>query len=370
MAHTATFQYPDHFNPQRELDAYNQGYYPIYGAEPYGRDQQILGYNDRLVIAGKQWGMDHNYSSAITADPKNGNALIIVDGNGDFVIPNGALAVPGAMGDMDRVVRWIYQNLGRIDHIVASMDAHYPIQIFHPAFWIDRKTGQMPAPFTEILAKHYGTRYQPLFEPDFDPDWIKHYLDSLAKTTRDVFNNVGKRLSIQHESKPLRIWTTHTVLGTPMQALVPMIADALIFWASARGKNYEIVQKGINLWTEWYSILESDVAVPNDPYTLINANIIETLMSYKRVYICGWAKSHCVYETIQSLVWYLKANAAHLLPNLYLIMDGMSSVGAIKDAQGNVLVDFEAMVEPQYKAWEAMGVNLVYTTDNGGQIAA
>jgi hypothetical protein len=145
MAHTATFQYPDHFNPQRELDAYNQGYYPIYGAEPYGRDQQILGYNDRLVIAGKQWGMDHNYSSAITADPKNGNALIIVDGNGDFVIPNGALAVPGAMGDMDRVVRWIYQNLGRIDHIVASMDAHYPIQIFHPAFWIDRKTGQMPA---------------------------------------------------------------------------------------------------------------------------------------------------------------------------------------------------------------------------------
>lgn len=373
----AKFLYPSHYNPQRELDAYNNGYLPVYGYEPMDTSQPVDRYtnpayshNDRLVIAGQQWGRDYNMTSALTNNPTDGNALIIVDGNGDFVLPNGALSVAGAMGDMERIVSWMYRNIDRIDHIVASMDAHYPIQIFHPLFWMDRKNqNRMPAPLTQILLENFGKRYQTEYVPDFDENWVRHYLESLKSSTRQVFDKSGRPIKIGHSAKDLTVWPTHTIIGTHMQALVPMISDALMFWTGARGKNFDIVQKGINLWTEWYSILESDVPVPSDPFTLINANIIDTLMSYKRVYICGWAKSHCVYETIQSLVWYLKVNAAHLLPNLYLLMDGMSSVGAITLDDGTV-IDFEKMVQPQYEAWEKEGLNLVYTTDNNGLIAA
>ena len=77
-----------------------------------------------------------------------------------FLIPTEVLSVPGAMGDMERVVSWMYRNLDRIDHIVASMDAHYPIQIFHQrSGWIVEIRGKMPAPFTQILLENFGKRY-------------------------------------------------------------------------------------------------------------------------------------------------------------------------------------------------------------------
>src|SRR5262245_5407764 len=46
-------------------------------------------------------------------------ALLLVDMQVDFVHPDGALYVPGAVEDSRRTIEWIFNNVGRITTIIA-----------------------------------------------------------------------------------------------------------------------------------------------------------------------------------------------------------------------------------------------------------
>lgn len=59
-----------------------------------------------------------------------------IDVQQDFM-DNGALGVPGAHGDVERMTQFIYNNMDKITNIAVSIDTHTPHQIFHPCWWID-----------------------------------------------------------------------------------------------------------------------------------------------------------------------------------------------------------------------------------------
>ena len=57
----------------------------------------------------------------------------------------------GAIGDTDRVVRFIYRNLGNLSEIASSLDSHTPQQIFFSSFWVDAAGNQLDS-YREVLA--------------------------------------------------------------------------------------------------------------------------------------------------------------------------------------------------------------------------
>ena len=48
-----------------------------------------------------------------------------------------ALPVTGADADMQRVARWLRENLDRVSRIHVTLDSHQPFDIAHPSFWRD-----------------------------------------------------------------------------------------------------------------------------------------------------------------------------------------------------------------------------------------
>ena len=365
--------YPSFYNPVADLKEYEQGILRVKpGWTPYGdKSGRMMNWQDSLITEAVKWRQANNIPSAFATPQGRGNALIIVDGNNDFVLPTGNLSVPGALQDMERITSWIYRNVHNLDHIVASIDAHLPIQIFHRLFWLMRSNAFLPDPMQMVNLADLNSSFVPMYRPDWDQDWVQHYIEKLGEKDAVVYLPDGTPVTIEKSLKALMIWTTHCLIGSINQALNPMLHDVLTFLSAARAKNWVPLEKGTNEWTEWYSILQADVAIASDTFTQINAKILDALMNYKHIYVCGWAKSHCVFETIKSLVWFFKHTNPAMLKRLHLVMDGMSSVGPIYDANGNLIVDFEAACQPQYEQWaKDEGINLVYTTDNGGMMLA
>lgn len=272
------------------------------------------------------------------------NLLLLVDEQVDFVFPDGALSVPGAVEDTQRVIKFIFNNLDKLTQIAASLDTHIPIQIFSPLYWRDRKTGEMPDPFTIVSEQDFRRRFVPVFDPEWDRQWNSKYIKNL--------NTQAK--------KDLMLWTVHCLIATPGYSLVPALSEAILFWAAARQTNPEYISKGTDPFTENYSVLEAEVVNPFNPDTQMNAIFMDMLQNFDRIFIAGQAKSHCVLETIRSIVNHFKGNASHMLPRIHLLMDCMSSVAPVIDpSTGAEIVNFEKLCAPEYASWQKMGVKLV-----------
>jgi nicotinamidase-related amidase len=78
-------------------------------------------------------------------------ALLIIDPQNDFHPPNGALAVPGAVEDSQRIIKLIDDFGDKIDRIIVTLDTHHKMHIANGGFWMDSK-GDSPKPFTIITA--------------------------------------------------------------------------------------------------------------------------------------------------------------------------------------------------------------------------
>jgi nicotinamidase/pyrazinamidase len=261
--------------------------------------------------------------------------LLLVDAQVDFVHEDGSLNVPGAVGDTRRTIEWLFKNTNRVSEIIASLDSHNPIHIFFPTWWADER-GNHPEPFTPITREKVekGT-WQPLFERD----WSLEYLRCLE----------------QEAKKELMIWPYHTMIGTPGHAITPTLYEAIAFHTAARYTAPEFVVKGTIAKTEYYSILEPEVKVPEDPRGVFNEYLLNRLLSFDAVYIAGQAKSHCVLETITSVVRRY-GDRPEILGRFHILTDCTSSVYHPE-------VDFERMANEAYARYEAQGLKLIRSTD-------
>jgi nicotinamidase-related amidase len=227
-------------------------------------------------------------------------------------------------------------HLGEITTIAASLDSHVPMSIFFPAWWQD-EAGNHPQPYTVIRnADVKAGKWTPLYEVE----WSRKYCARLEASSR----------------KELMIWPYHTMIGTPGHTIMPSLYEAIAYHSGARQSQPIFLEKGTIPQTEYYSVLEPEVKVPKHKSGNLNIPFLNILASYDRIYIAGEAKSHCVLETISSIMHYFREKP-EIIDRLRVLEDCMSSVA-------HPVIDFEALATEALDKFTAQGLKLVKAGDS------
>ncbi|SFD99135.1 cysteine hydrolase family protein [Spirosoma endophyticum] len=230
------------------------------------------------------------------------NAFLIIDAQFDFCHPEGALFVPDAEQDIDRIATLIQQHADQIDHIVATLDTHHILDIAHPLFWHD-SLGSHPAPFTRITAAEVDAGQ---WIPRFSTEKARQYVHDLEADGQ--FSHF--------------IWPEHCLIGSRGAALHDTLLGALKDWSRKRDRDYVAVQKGLYPLSEHFGIFRAQVPDPDVPETQLNTSLIADLEQYDTVYLMGEAKSHCVANSLKQMLDFAPA----LIPKLIIVTDCMSDV--------------------------------------------
>src|SRR5262249_45055110 len=148
--------------------------------------------------------------------------------------------------------------------IVASLDTHQAMQIFHSVFFINA-AGEHPPPYTtialnDIEAGHWQINPAVAVSLGFDLDYLsahlRHYCKKLAAT--------GKY--------ELMVWPYHPMLGGVGHALVAAVEEAIFFHSIARRTQARFEVKGHNPLVENYSVLKPEVLEGVDGQPVADAN--------------------------------------------------------------------------------------------------
>ncbi len=321
---------------------------PHFRAEKVGRVWKV-DYEARAQEA-RAWAQQHALRPA--SEDTFRTALVLIDVQNTFCLPDFELFVAGRSGnaaveDNIRLCQFIYRNLPRITHIVATLDTHLPMQIFHAPFLVDAE-GNHPAPFTMITAEEVASgkwRFNPALAPELGltPEegqrYLEHYVAALAA-----------RGKYQHT-----VWPFHAMLGGIGHALVPAVEEAVFFHSIARYAQPEFILKGNHPLTEHYSALAPEVNTMPDgtPLTQPNQRLLDLVLDFDAVIITGQAKSHCVAWTVSDLLEALqKRGQSDLARKIYLLEDTTSPV-VVPGA------DFTAAADEAYARFAAMGAHRV-----------
>lgn len=309
---------------------------------------------DLAVQDGRDYARKHNIPAA-ASEGAGRMILAVIDMQADFINPPtsnypGSLCVPGAVGDVDRLCRFIFANVGKIDHIVASLDTHHLFQPFHPYHWqagpkpaVGYQPGDHPAPFTIIRLTDVQ---EGMWMPTRNPRRIMLML---------------KRLE-QERKKNLCIWPLHCLRGTAGQALDPVLMQLIHFHAGCRNDKYHLTPKGLSHTSEHYGILKAEVTFDDDWTTQLNMEIVNQWQNADRIYFAGEAKSHCVMETLNQVAEYFGQNSPDVLDRLFVLEDCMSNVPDIV-VNGKVIVPFAQMTKDRFAELSKLGFKFVKSTD-------
>lgn len=237
-----------------------------------------------------------------------------IDVQQDFM-DHGALGVAGAQKDVERMTRFIYDNMEKISNIAVSMDTHTPHQIFHPCWWID-ENGEHPAPYTVITLKDLDEgKWRAVINPQASREYVKH-LEQDAK-------------------KALCIWTYHCMQGTTGAALENQFANMIYFHSVARKAVVQRLVKGQDPMSEMYGIIRPEY----DTKGYMNLEFLNKLERFDKVLIAGEAKSHCVLESIKQILEYYETRP-EVTEKVYVLEDCMSSISGYEDMANQMFEDF------------------------------
>lgn len=235
--------------------------------------------------------------------------LVIIDPQNDFCDPHGALFVPGAKEDMERLAQFIRANVERIDDIHVTLDSHHYLDVAHPAMW-SNAANEHPAPFTIIRPE------------DVEKGVWKPLLPELAQYVKQLEAN-GRY--------PLCIWPPHCLIGSWGHSVYPAIHDALIHWAAKTKSLVNYVTKGSNIKTEHYSAVRADVPDPLDHSTQLNSRFVSKLEDADVILLAGEAGSHCLRHTVIDVADALQDDA--YVQKFVLLRDATSPVPGFEKNQ-------------------------------------
>jgi nicotinamidase/pyrazinamidase len=260
-------------------------------------------------------------------------ALLVIDPQNDFVDPSGALYVKGAERDAEALARLIESPSAQLSDLIISLDSHHRLDISHP-LWFRDAEGRAPAPFTVITSADLRAgRWRAL---EGAQERTLAYLEALEREGR----------------YPHVIWPEHCLMGGAGQAMFPLIFEVAQGWvarASQRSpQQIAFVSKGQNPWTEHFSAVKAEVPDPHDPHTHTRRDLIERLLVADEVWVAGWARSHCVANTVRDLV---RFGGESLARKMTLVTDTMSDVPG-----------FEEVGERFVREAQGAGVSLLSTS--------
>lgn len=261
--------------------------------------------------------------------------LLCIDPQVDFCDPQkGALVVPGADKDCERLATMIKRIGPRLNDIHVTLDTHHYFDIAHPSFWIS-KDGKNPPPFTTITLESlkndtwrtaiaaYMNRRTMKAHGD-DRDGAEEYVAALAANKR----------------YELMIWPPHCLIGSEGAMVMPNVWEALhefeVFHKTAW---VDYVTKGSNFWTEHYSAVKAEVVDPSDPTTDLNMKLIGMLQNVDLIGISGEALSHCVKSSIEDIA---NSFGEDNIKKFVLIEDTSSPVTGCEQLGENFVRDMKA----------------------------
>ncbi len=332
----STLPVPSHFAPERVGEIWRVPY-------------------QQRALEAERWAQEHHIPPAEADRVRVG--LLLIDVQNTFCIPGFELFVGGPSGlgaveDNCRLCQFIYRHLAHITQIVATLDTHTAMQIFHPVFWVDAQ-GSHPEPATAISAAEIRSgrwRVNPAMAVNLTQGdltrlqaYALHYAEQLEKG--------GKY--------PLIVWPYHSMLGGIGHALVPAVEEAIFFHAIARGSQPSFQLKGASPLTENYSALSPEVLTgpEGDPVGEKNESLIRHLLEFDALIVAGQAKSHCVAWTVSDLLQEIQARDPSLARRVYLLEDCTSPV-VIPG-----VVDFSEQAEAAFDRFAAAGMHRVRSTD-------
>lgn len=234
--------------------------------------------------------------------------LLIIDPQVDFCDPDGALYVPGAEKDMERLANFIKNNTNKISQIHVTLDQHHLCDVSHPQLWVD-KDGNHPKPVeTQITVDDVNSGKWSGILPQITKKFIE-YLKKLEDSNR----------------YPHTIWPPHCLIGYPGSNLYAPVAEALQVWVDAKLPRWvNFVAKGSNPFTEHFSGVRAEVPDPSDPLTQINTGLVQALSESDVFGIAGEALSHCVANTVRDIAQEFKDDS--LVSKMVLLEDATSSI--------------------------------------------
>lgn len=306
---------------EREDIEMNTPYNEIVNVPSIGAKENPIALNDILKLA--------NDEQLAPAKQNTERVLFLgIDVQQDFM-DNGVLGVPGAHGDVERMTKFIYNNMDKIANIAVSIDTHTPHQIFHPCWWVD-ENGNNPAPYTVItLADLDAGKWKPVIAPKESREYVKH------------LEQDGK--------KQLCVWSYHCIQGTTGCALENQFANMIYFHSVAKKSVVKRLVKGTDPLSEMYGIIKPEY----DTHNYINIDFLNQLETYDKIVIAGEAKSHCVLETIKQILEHF-ANRPEITNKIYILGDCMSSIPGYEQVTDDTFNNFVSVY----------GVNIVNSTDN------
>jgi nicotinamidase-related amidase len=300
----------------------------------------------------KLWAQQHQLKS--TAQTQLNVKLLLIDVQNTFCLPDFELFVGGRSGrgaidDNIRICEFIYQHLGDISQIIATLDTHHLWQIFHPIFWVD-KNGEHPAPAVTTITPEDVISGKWRVNPEYrseEPEQLQayalHYVQQLT--------GGGKY--------PLLIWPYHAMLGGIGHALAPAVEEAIFFHGIARNSQASFPIKGDRTLTENYSALAPEVTTNQFGESIASKNtqLIEHLLDADVLIIAGQAQSHCVAWTVNDLLTEIQSIDPTLARKVYLLNDCTSPV-VIPG-----VVDYTEQANLAYQKFADAGMNIVRSTD-------
>jgi len=238
------------------------------------------------------------------------NTLLIIDPQNDFCDKEGALSVPGASEDCQRLTKMISRLGNQFSSIHVTMDTHHLFHIAHPLFWLDRN-GKAPAPFTIITSEMLASGEYKCAASQYQ-HYAAEYVNTLEQTGK--YN--------------LCVWPPHCLIGSWGHDIYGILSQSLLDWErSVPGRIVDYTYKGSNIRTEHYSAIRAEVSDAADPGSRTNFTLIERLKSADNIVIAGEALSHCVANTVRDLITCIPADKLIVLTDASSNVPGFEQLG-------------------------------------------
>lgn len=287
---------------------------------PYEKiiDESKIGEVENHVTINELYKMaeSENLPPSEIKDNYKKKALVIIDYQNDFVSPKGALPVNGAVDDVKRLTKYIYDHIGEISAIYMTYDSHHYAMIFHPMAWGDAK-GTHVGPFTVITKEKVDKgEIVPLMNP---PKQLE-YLDELEKT-----------------GKVLTIWPYHCIMGTTGWNIENQTMNMVCFYEAVRRKWINKLVKGLYPFSEMYGAIKPEVQNGDG-----NMNIawLKNFNSFDEIEITGEARDFCLYESVKQICEFFE-NDPITLKKISVLLNASSCIGSESETNAK----YDALVQ-------------------------